>query len=246
MSGTRVVVERLPETGSVGVLEGEEAAHARARRLRPGDEVVLIDGSGREARARVIRSTARRLEARVESISTAAADALPPIVLAVSAIRAERLAWIAEKATELGAARLTIISSERTQRFRAGESLSSRLERVVREAAKQSQRARWPQLRGPISLSELVRTETSANRLVLDSRGEPFSPTLPASPTALLVGPEGGWSAAELNEAILAGWSVVSLAAGTLRAETAAVAALALARAALARGPELSPLTRAP
>jgi 16S rRNA (uracil1498-N3)-methyltransferase len=55
-------------------------------------------------------------------------------------------------------------------------------------------------------------------------------------PTALLVGPEGGWSQADLDAALSAGWIVASLSAGTLRAETAAVAALALARAALARG----------
>ena len=60
---------------------------------------------------------------------------------------------------------------------------------------------------------------------------------LPGGPTALLVGPEGGWTEDELGVAIAEGWAAVSLAAGKLRAETAAVAALTLARTALARFP---------
>ena len=106
---------------------------------------------------------------------------------------------------------------------------------MVREAAKQSERARWPAIDGPVALRDFLRGEPVGNRLVLDSRGETFPAVLPDAPTALLVGPEGGWSEAELGDALAAGWLVTSLAAGLLRAETAAVSALALARAALAR-----------
>ena len=73
-------------------------------------------------------------------------------------------------------------------------------------------------------------------RFLLDPRGEPFPSRLPARPTALLVGPEGGWTDAERDAALAAGWAAASLSAGKLRTETAAVAGLALARAALARG----------
>ncbi len=107
---------------------------------------------------------------------------------------------------------------------------------MVREAAKQAERARWPEIEGPVPLAEFVREGAGGHRLVLDSRGEPFPAVLARAPTALLIGPEGGWSEADLGEALASGWSVASLAAGILRAETAAVAALALARAALTRG----------
>jgi hypothetical protein len=130
---------------------------------------------------------------------------------------------------------LTIVSSERTQSFRASADLLPRLARLVREAAKQAERARWPAITGPVPLSDLLRTESAGNRLILDSQGEMFPAVLAPLETALLVGPEGGWSAPNLAEAFSAGWIPVSLAAGILRAETAAVAALALARSALAR-----------
>jgi 16S rRNA (uracil1498-N3)-methyltransferase len=235
-SRLRLVVDALPPAGGSARIGGAEASHALARRLRRGDAVVLIDGSGREALARITARSAGSLDVAVESVAEASADALPPITLAVSAVRAERLAWVAEKATELGVARLVIVRSDRTQTFRAVESSAERLGRVVREAAKQSERARWPAIDGPLALRDFLRGERAGNRLVLDSRGETFPAVLPDAPAALLVGPEGGWSEAELGDALAAGWLVTSLAAGLLRAETAAVSALALARAALARG----------
>lgn len=239
MSGPRLVVERLPEAGGACRIVGEELAHANARRLAPGDAVVLIDGSGREALGRVSGRGARELRVDVESVSEAR-EPLPPLTLAVAAVRAERLAWVAEKATEFGVARLVIVASERTQRFRAGEGAASRLERVVREAAKQSERARWPEIVGPLDLGEFLRTETADARLILDSRGEPFPSALSRASASLLVGPEGGWSESDWTAALAAGWIAASLAAGILRAETAAVAALALARAAQVRGATFS------
>jgi 16S rRNA (uracil1498-N3)-methyltransferase len=229
-------VPSLPDPGTVARLDGDEARHARARRLRSGDAVVLVDGSGREAAAVVIRVSRDVVEVRVESIVLSAGDRLGPIHLLVAAVRSERLAWIAEKATELGVARMTVVSSARTQAFRASGSAAVRLERVVREAAKQCDRSDWPRIEGPIPFGDAVRAERST-RLVLDPAGEPFPATLPPGPTALLVGPEGGWTEAELEAAIAEGWAAVSLAAGKLRAETAAVAALTLARTALARFP---------
>ena len=234
---TRLVVEALPETGSVCRIAGEEAAHAKARRLRPGDVVVLVDGSGREAHGRVVRFSRGALEAAVEAVRAAEGPSHPPLHLLVAAVRSERLAWIAEKATELGASRLTLVVTERTQSFRARDAVAARLSRVVREAAKQTEAARWPAVEGPRPLAEVLRAETSSTRLILDPSGEPFPATLAAAPAALLVGPEGGWTERELADALSQGWLAVSLAAGKLRAETAAVAGLTLARTALARVP---------
>ncbi|HEY1435500.1 MAG TPA: RsmE family RNA methyltransferase [Thermoanaerobaculia bacterium] len=236
-SRTRLVVESLTAPGSACRIAGEEAAHARARRLVPGDPVVLVDGSGREAHGRVTGITRAGVEVAVEAVRDAAREPHGPIHLLVAAVRSERLAWIAEKATELGAARLTLVVSERTQRFRAGEGLVPRLERVVREAAKQAERASWPAIAGPIALDAVLASEAADTRLILDPSGEPFPATLGRGPAALLVGPEGGWTDAELGAALASGWVAASLAAGKLRAETAAVAALTLARTALARRP---------
>ena len=236
MSGARFIVAPLPAVGEACLLSGAQAVHARARRLSPGDPVVLVDGSGREAAAHVERAGRPSLRVRVASVSQAPPDPLPAIHLFVAAVRAERLSWIAEKATELGAATLTLVVSARTQRQRAGESLAPRLARVVEEAAKQSERAWWPRVAGPIGYAAALAGSAAGHRLLLDPRGDPFPSLLAPAETALLVGPEGGWSDAEHHSAIAAGWITASLSAGKLRAETAAVAGLSLARAALARG----------
>lgn len=233
----RLVVEPLPEAGGVSRIGGEEASHAKARRLRAGDAVVLVDGSGREAHGRVLRFARGVVEVAVDSVRAAEPPAHPSVHVLVAAVRSERLAWIAEKATELGASRLTLVVSERTQAFRAREAVSDRLSRVAREAAKQACSARWPAVDGPRPLADVLRAETSPTRLILDPAGEPFPAALAASPAALLVGPEGGWTERELADALAAGWLAVSLAAGKLRAETAAIAGVALAQAALARVP---------
>lgn len=233
----RLIVGRLPGAGESCRIAGQEAAHARARRLSPGSAVVLVDGSGAEAFGRIERAEREILDVRVEAVWAAAADSLPPIHLLVAALRVERLSWIAEKATELGAKRLTLVESDRTQSYRASEALPARLERVVREAAKQAERARWPEVAGPRPFSAALREETCVHRFLLDPRGEAFPDRLRSGSVALLIGPEGGWSDAEHAAALQSGWAVVSLAAGKLRAETAAVGALVLARTALARIP---------
>lgn len=233
--GARLVVDALPKAGASCRISGEEAAHGRARRLRAGDAVVLVDGSGREALGRLTSIGPRAIDVLIDAVRPAAEEALAPIHLLVAAVRAERLSWIAEKATEFGARRLTLVATDRTQRFRASAALVPRLSRVAREAAKQAESARWPAVSGPIELDDVLASETSQNRLVLDSSGDPFPSTLPRVSTALLIGPEGGWTDPELEAALARGWIAAALSAGKLRAETAAVAALALARAALAR-----------
>src|SRR5262249_6291136 len=135
VSRPRLIVQSLPAPGDVARVPAEEAAHARARRLSTGSEGVLIHGSGREAIARVVRVGGSGCEVRVESVTTAAGD-VPALHLLVAAVRPERLAWLAEKAAELGAARLTIVATERTQSFRAAGGLRTRLARIVRESAK--------------------------------------------------------------------------------------------------------------
>jgi 16S rRNA (uracil1498-N3)-methyltransferase len=231
----RLLVGALPGGGETAALSPEEAAHARARRVRPGDLVTLVDGSGREARAVIVTLAKEGGEAAVEAILETE-DARLPIALFVAGLRPERLAWIAEKATELGASWLTIVETARTQSFRASGKTAERLERIVREAAKQCEAARWPEIRGPISFDAALSDDRSRARFLLDSSGESFPDELASGSVALLVGPEGGWNTRERQAARASGWKLIALPAGKLRAETAAIAALVLARAALDRG----------
>lgn len=235
MSLARLFVERLPAAGQSLQLSASEAAHARARRLSAGDPVVLFDGSGREVLGRVERRSRSGVDVAAERILEPA-QAGPAISLYAAGVRAERLSWIAEKATELGAARLVLVRSERTQAFRASEALRGRLERVAREAAKQCGATRWPAIAGPLAFAEALAAEKAPHRFLLDPEGEPLPEALAAGDAALAVGPEGGWAAAEKETSRRLGWSPSALPAGRLRTDTAAVAGLVLLRAALARG----------
>jgi 16S rRNA (uracil1498-N3)-methyltransferase len=155
--------------------------------------------------------------------------------LGVCAVRPDRLAWVAEKAGELGVARLAIVRSERTQAFRGGPGTVARLDRLAREAAKQSGATRWMQCEGPLDLAAALSTAPGAVRAVIDFSGEDFPRSGVPDSAALLIGPEGGWTPAELEASRAAGWRALRLPTPTLRAETAAIAAVVLAIAGMER-----------
>ena len=230
----RLIVANLPRPGESARLDESEAAHARAFRLQPGDRVVLLDGSGRVAEAVVRVSEPGTLEVAVDTWRESSGDA-PQVTILVCGVRPERLDWIAEKATELGASRIVLVVSERVQSFRADASRIARMEKVARAAAKQSESARWPEIAGPVDFTRAL-SVSAANRLLLDPSGEPFPKSLEPGASALLVGPEGGWSDSERSLSITRGWRTVSLPAGKLRSETAAVAGLTLLRSVLGLG----------
>jgi 16S rRNA (uracil1498-N3)-methyltransferase len=226
----RLIVTQLPGLGETSRIAGEEAAHARARRLTVGDRVVLVDGSGLEAKGAVTWIGKSELTVVVEAVLGEPEEG-PAITLCVAGVRPEHLAWAAEKATELGVARFVLVAAERAQAFRASVASAARLARVVREAAKQCGRARWPEVVGPVCLDDALALP-AVHRFLLDLDGDPFPPVLPAASSCLLVGPEGGWSDAERAAARQSEWTAVRLPAGKLRTETAAIAGLVLLRAA--------------
>ena len=231
----RLIVPRLPEEpGATLTIAGGEAAHARARRLAPGDSVVVLDGSGREALADVLSVTRGEATLTITEILRRESGGRPTSLF-LAGLKPDRLAWAVEKATELGAADVTIVRSERTQAFRASPGLLPRLLRVARESAKQCGRADWPSVSGPLALERVLHEERFAHRFFLDFDGASFPRRLSAEPAALLVGPEGGWTAGERDDASRLGWKIVTLPAGRLRAETAVAAALTLVNAARER-----------
>ena len=231
----RFLVTPIPAAGVAARLSREEAAHARARRLRAGDSVLLFDGSGAEALG-VLAALDRSGGEVVVGTLLPARGAEPGLALLVAGLRPERLSWLVEKATELSVERVTLVQTARTQSFRASHEALGRLERVSRAAAKQSDAARWPRIAGPVPFAAALAEDPASFRILLDAAGEGFPRTLSARPVVLLVGPEGGWTEAERGAALAAGWSAAALPAGKLRAETAAIAAVVLARAALGDG----------
>ncbi|HLX09221.1 MAG TPA: RsmE family RNA methyltransferase [Thermoanaerobaculia bacterium] len=223
----------LPALSPLPILtvEGEAYRHLfRARRTGVGERLRVVDGEGRARWGEVIR--VGRSAAQVELADPAAANE-PSLHLEilVATLRPERASWLVEKATEVGAGAVRFLNTERGPRsFGAGT--AERLRRVAAAAVEQCHRSRCPEVTGPHPFAEVARLAAAANRRwLLDPAAAPpgfghRSP--PAARETLLVGPEGGWSPAEIAILEQQGWQRVSLGPRTLRIETAALAAAAL------------------
>lgn len=192
--------------------DGDHHHLSKARRLRPGDALVLGDGSGRWCRARF---GAAHLELAGEPVSTPLP--WPPVSVGFALVKGAKPELAVQKLTELGVDRIRPFAAARSVvRWDAARSDQAhvRLQRVAREAAMQSRRGWLPMVDTLASFAE-VAAEWGACRA--ERGGDP--PTL-ATPL-ILTGPEGGWDLTERD----AGLPVVGLGPGVLRAETAAIAA---------------------
>ncbi len=226
------------EEGAVVPLPAEEARHARALRLRPGDPVVLLDGRGRRVDA--VMGHGDRSETPVEVVRVCfdAREGEPYIAVGIGLLADKtRFEWCLEKLVELGASAVFPLLTERAE----GRFHRDRNERIMVAALKQSQRSWLPDLPDPIAFDAFL-ANRRAERLVLCHETAPSELSLaaacarltPADRLVLLIGPEGGFSGQEAERAVVAGAEIVSLGAARLRAETAAIAAMAVAAAAVA------------
>jgi len=151
------------------------------------------------------------------------------VELLVAPPRLPRATWLVEKATELGVAAIRFIGGERAPR-RYGEKSLGRLRRVAAAALEQSQQARLPELSGVHAWRELESLLAgSGDRLRLERGGAVWRPGNADGRLTLVIGPEGGWSAAETAALDELGCRATALGPTVLRVETAAVAAAALA-----------------
>jgi 16S rRNA (uracil1498-N3)-methyltransferase len=214
-------------------LGGTTAHHARVRRLGTGQRVRLANGTGARATAQLTAVHHSEVEARVLGVD----DVPRPKAIHLFAPIADRdrMLWLAEKATELG------IASWQPVRFRRSASVSPRGEGAAFEAKlrarmigalEQSGGAWLPEIMPVVDASE-ASIPGAAVGLVLDVGGAPVSTHLAAtsSAVAIVLGPEGGMEPGELELLTARGWRSVRLAETTLRFETAALAAVAIARA---------------
>lgn len=225
-------------------LDDAEAAHAAAsRRLVPGDRCTLFDGRGTVADCEIVEPTGRaagraagRRSDREFRVAVRARCTVEPgrdtLRLLVAAPKNDRLEWLVEKCTELGAARLTLVEYERSIVHPGGGKLD-RLNRTALEACKQSRRAWLPRIDGPMPFAAAIENAGENSRLaVADADGAAaLSDWLRAAPRAaacIAIGPEGGLSTHEMEALAARNAARVRLGPGILRIETAAVAATAI------------------
>jgi 16S rRNA (uracil1498-N3)-methyltransferase len=222
----RFFITSSPVSGRARLV-GDEARHlAKVLRAKPGDAVMLFDGSGRAWPARVETLGRGEVTLEVGEVVESPTARLPAVTLAVALPKGERQKWLVEKLTELGVATLVPLVTERGV-AEATPGAIERLARGVIEACKQCGRDTLLGVGQPATVAEIVAAKPAATvGIVADPAGGPLDlvPWRQAAEVIGLVGPEGGFTAGELAAADAAGWPRIALGNHVLRIETAAVA----------------------
>jgi len=233
-------------TATTASLTGDQAIHlARVLRAEPG-QIYDIVSNGFLHRAEITRVTEQQVDFTLhEELSS---DSALPLHLLLAVFKFDHMEWAIEKATELGVARITPILARRTEKHLTQSSAkrAERWRRIALEASKQSRRTTIPDIADPIALKPALEQETAPTRILLSEteqtttlasalENSPPDTTTPVQIThALAIGPEGGWTPDEMSLFTQHQWQHVTLGPRILRAETAAIAAIAIASAHLA------------
>lgn len=213
-------------------LEGEEAQHClKVLRKQKGDILLITDGQGRKTTARLTETT--KSVCHYESMGVELAE--PPryrIKMAVCPTRkAERNEWMVEKITELGVQEIDFVVSEHTQRLTLSRVVNmDRLHRIALSAMKQSQQFYLPKINFFSSITDFFEQNEAEERYIAYvAQGQGHEHLVQkvsgAKSVAVLIGPEGDFSPAEIQRAFDSGFKPVSLGNTRLRTETAAVIA---------------------
>ena len=237
MTRRRWIAEHWDE--ATATIVGAQAEHmARVLRAQVGTEADVVAG-GFVFHAQV--AAVSNQEVRFNLITEVQADPALPVTLVVSIYKFDRMEWALEKATELGVAAVAPVIARRTEKHlaQAAEKRAERWRRIVHEAAQQSRRSDVPLIHEPATLASWVRAESVVTRIVLAEQERTTTlriaieeavaaagQQMPALEIA--IGPEGGWAPDEEALFDANGWRAVSLGPRILRAETAAITALAV------------------
>lgn len=226
--------------GDSATLRGDTAEHlGRVLRAEPGQMYELSDGQ-RVWLARIERvALSKRGDNRIDFALVEPVAAREPslsVQLLISLVKFDRFEWCLEKATELGVAEIVPLAAARTDKplVAAAEKRHARWEKIVAESAQQSRRLRPPAIAEAIAPESAFANCAAACKIMLSERREAtpmreaLASTASAASAALAIGPEGGWTEAEVSAARAHGFAEASLGENILRTETAVLAALAV------------------
>lgn len=224
----RLYVDQPLAEGAALTLEGPQANYLSAvMRLGSGAQVKLFDDLTGEWLAEILEAGKKRVSTRIVQ-QLRQREPVPDLWLLFAPIKRGRIDWIAEKATELGIARLLPVITQRTIVDRTN---SDRLFAHMIEAAEQCDRTALPELAEPQKLGPLLGSWPADRTLLFadEAGGEPMHSAVAPGPAAILIGPEGGFTGEERTAIrALPSAKAVSLGPRILRADTAAVAAISL------------------
>jgi 16S rRNA (uracil1498-N3)-methyltransferase len=243
MTQRRWIAENWDE--ATASLMGAQAEHMiRVLRAQPGEEADVVAGG------KVFHSVVASIteggqggtsEVRFNLMAEVESDPGMPVTLVMSIFKFDHMEWAIEKATELGVAAFVPVIARRTEKHLAlaAPKRAERWRRIAHEAAQQSRRSDVPVIHDPVKLSDRVKAASTLTRIVLaeQERSATLRGALQEAIAAagaempeleLAIGPEGGWAPDEEALFDASGWQAVSLGPRILRAETAAIAALAV------------------
>ena len=222
----RLFVRKPLSEGAAVELDPPQANYlGNVLRLREGAELLVFDGASGEWLARIAEAGKKRMTLSVDR-KIREPEHIPDVWLAFAPVKRAQTDWLVEKATELGAAKLIPVMTQRTiaERVRI-----ERLEVISVEAAEQCGRTRLPDIAEPLPLPRFLADRESGRTLYFadENGGEPAAHAFKPGPAAILIGPEGGFTDEE-RAAIRGAENSVAISLGPriLRAETAALAAL--------------------
>ena len=210
-------------------------------RLKMGTAIVLLDNGGDEFLTEITHIERRQAAGVVRAQQACLAEPQLQLTLYQCSLKADKFEWVLQKCSELGVSRFVPVISERSI-VRPAAALLKKYERwqeILREAAEQCGRGKIPDLAEPLSFGEAVRSAKGERLLAWEEKrsgdhengrlsNSPISQLPNPQPLNLLIGPEGGITSGEAELAQSLGWRAVSLGKRILRAETAAVAGVAI------------------
>jgi 16S rRNA (uracil1498-N3)-methyltransferase len=224
----RLFVRQPLSKGAAVELDGAQVNYlGNVMRLGVGGELFVFDGQSGEWLARIGEAGKKRMTLSVER-RTREPETIPDVWLAFAPVKRAQTDWLVEKATELGVARLIPVMTHRTVAERVK---LERLEAIAIEAAEQCGRTRLPEIVEPVTLKQFLAGRDPDRRLYFanEGGGDPAAMALAPGPALLLTGPEGGFTDEERALVRAVPNSIpISLGPRILRAETAALATLAV------------------
>lgn len=219
-------------TQTTVTLTADEARHLRdVLRLKPGAEVYVFDGRGREFRCTVVNTTRDAADLKIEAeVEPAKPESQLQLNLCVALLKGEKFDLVVQKATELGVTKITPLITRYADIHLRDEADASkrvtRWQRIALEAAKQSGRALVPEITQPIPFESVQAGQPTV--MFSEREGDPFESLTNHPAITALVGSEGGWSDEEIETAKARDFQVITLGGRILRAETAAITVCAL------------------
>ena len=219
-------------------VEGEEVKHIKkVLRLRAGDEVAVFDGLGREFEGTIVEEGLSSVVIRVQNVLSSKRDSPVEVTLAQSLLKGEKMDYLIQKATELGVKDVIPFLSSRSVPLldKLGKlKRQHRWEKIAIEASKQCGRGVVPKIESLQDYSDMLRTASpNTLRLILWEREgtklkQIFERSKERKKVFFIIGPEGGFSQEEVEEAKRAGFIPVTLGRRILRAETASLCFLSI------------------